>query len=411
MSRHALHLSLPKTALAKLPTTDFLWRPVGEPSSLKTNLSPRAEELGTVADPAVEFLRLAVLAYLTDRTTDRPTRGWQRELELEVPTFDPDRWTAVAERVNATLGFLTGDSWDVSFVAKRSAARKKVDATAEPCERVSLFSGGADSLCGLLASVNDGVLPHLVSHSNWTIVTGSQNKVLKALQHIGVPEATRDLVDIGRQKRQIGSGLEFPHERTSRSRSLIFIALGVAAASLRDAELWIPENGFASLNLPLAKERRGALSTRTTHPRLVDELAGIVKDVGIDVSISNPFELMTKGELFGSVASDYGASVAASVLSASHSCARSGANFHRFKPSTHCGVCFGCLVRRAAFAASGLTDSTTYIEESLRDDPRRDKWLNRTDVAAIEYRAKRPYDDGRRPRGITANAGGPGRSA
>ncbi|HEV7565553.1 MAG TPA: hypothetical protein VGO31_06305 [Microbacteriaceae bacterium] len=392
MSRHTLHLSLPRAALAKLPTTDFLWRPVGEPSSLKTNVSPRAEELGAVSDPAVEFLRLAVLTYLVDRTTERPRRGWQRELELVVPVVDPERWAPVVDRVNATLGFLTGDAWDVSFIARRAAARRKVNTTIEPCDRVSLFSGGADSLGGLLVSVKDGVLPHLVSHSNWTIVAGSQNHVLDALRRLDVPEATRDLVDIGRQKRQIGSGLEFPHEPTSRSRSLIFVASGVAAASVRGAELWIPENGFASLNLPLAKERRGALSTRTTHPLLLDDLGGIIKDVGMDVRITNPFELMTKGEVFSGVASEYGTSEAASVLSASHSCARSGANYHGFKPSTQCGVCFGCLVRRAAFAASGLTDTTTYIEKSLRSDPdRRDKWLNRADVVAIEYRAKRPY--------------------
>ena len=392
MSRHALHLSLPKAVLAKLPTTDFLWRPVGEPSSLKTNVSPRAEEMGAVPEAGVELLRLAVLTYLVDRTADRPTRGWQRNLELVVPVFDPARWAPVVDRVNATLAFLTGDTWDVSFVAKRSAARKKVNVAVESCERVSLFSGGADSLCGLLVSVNEGVLPHLVSHSNWTIVTGSQNQVLDALARLGIPELTRDFVDIGRKKHQIGSGLEFPHERTSRSRSLVFIALGVAAAAVRDAELWIPENGFASLNLPLTKERRGALSTRTTHPRLLDDLGEINDAIGLSVAITNPFELVTKGELFTRVAADYDATHAASVLSTSHSCARSGANYYGFPPSTHCGVCFGCLVRRAAFAASGLADSTTYIEESLRGHgTQRAKWLNRADVAAIEYRASRPY--------------------
>jgi hypothetical protein len=60
----------------------------------------------------------------------------------------------------------------------------------------------------------------------------------------------------------------------------------------------------------------------------------------------------------------------------------------------HCGVCFGCLVRRAAFVAAGLEDDTVYIEEELRSSVRRRrKWIKnrRQDVAAVEYRTRRPY--------------------
>jgi hypothetical protein len=395
MSQHELRLSASKAALAKLPTTEFLWRPQGEPSSFETNLSPRAEELGDVPPEGVEFLRLAVLAYLVDRTAERPTRGWARELELAVPVFDVDRWEAVRERVNAMLEFLTGDVWDVSFVKARSPAKQRLDVEVEPVERVTLFSGGADSLCGLLVSLKAGVVPHLVSHTNWTIVSGAQRSVLEAIAPIVDVPLTRDLVRLGRQRCQIGSGIAFPLETSSRARSLLFIALGFTAAAVRQAELWVPENGFASLNLPLAQERRGALSTRTTHPHLLDQLRAIADAVGISVALHAPFEEKTKGEVFAQVAADYGKKDATTMLSASHSCARSGANYAGFRPSTHCGVCFGCLVRRAAFAASGVKDGTVYIEESLRATPRkRAEWLRnrRQDVAAVEYRVKRPYD-------------------
>ena len=79
----------------------------------------------------------------------------------------------------------------------------------------------------------------------------------------------------------------------------------------------------------------------------------------------NPFQALTKGEMFRRVADTYGDNDAAAMLSSSHSCARSGANYEGFDPSTHCGVCFGCLVRRGAFAASGLDDRTTYIEATF----------------------------------------------
>jgi hypothetical protein len=395
MSRHALHLSLPKVALARLSTNDFLWRPIGEPSSFHTTLSPRGEELGQIPDENVELLRLAALTYLTDRTAPRPARGWARELELTVPVFDPDRWRPLANRIGDTLSFLTGDEWQVSFEAKRGAARRKIAREIETAERVSLFSGGADSLCGLLISLNEGVVPHLVSHWDWTIVGGAQSRVVAVLNGVLDAELSRDVVRIGRKSKQLGSNDAFPSEDTSRSRSLLFMALGLAAAAPRDAALWVPENGFASLNLPLSRERRGALSTRTTHPRLIDELQAIGSAVGIDTQIVNPFQSLTKGEMFRRVADIFGDGDAAAMLSSSHSCARSGANYEGFNPSTHCGVCFGCLVRRGAFAASGVDDRTKYIEVDLRANrDRRRTWLKnrRQDVAAVEYRTRQPYE-------------------
>jgi hypothetical protein len=393
VSRHELHLSLSARNRARLATTDFLWRPLGESSSLHTSLSPRAEELGPIPDANVEFIRLAALAYLVDRTAPRPRR-WTRELELVVPVFDPDRWRPVADQVAGALALLSGDKWQVEFQARRSAARRRVERPVEPAERVSLFSGGADSLCGLLVSLNDGVVPHLVSHWDWTIISGVQNQLLNTMEEGLAATPTQDAVHIGRKQRQIGTNEKFRKERTSRTRSILFIALGVAAAAVRDAELWVPENGFASLNLPLAPERRGALSTRTTHPRLLDELQSVANGVGIGVTIVNPFESLTKGEIFRRVADIYGDDVAATILSSSHSCGRPGANYERLDPNLQCGVCFGCLVRRAAFIASGLNDESVYIEEDLRGDAaRRREWIanRRKDVAAVEYRTRRHY--------------------
>jgi hypothetical protein len=259
---------------------------------------------------------------------------------------------------------------------------------------VSLFSGGADSLCGLLMSLHEGVTPHLVSHWDWTIISGVQNRVLEAIQPEIGAIVSRDVVQLGRQKRQIWTKAEFRKEGTSRSRSIVFIALGLAAAELRGAELWVPENGFASLNLPLSPERRGALSTRTTHPRLLDELQSIANAIGINVSITNPFETLTKGEIFRQIADTYGNPLASTILSASHSCGRPGGNWERLDPGLQCGVCFGCLVRRSAFIASGVADQSVYVEDMLRGDPaRRADWIEnrRRDAAAVEYRTRRPY--------------------
>ena len=201
MSRHELLLSLPAGRRRRLATTDFVWRPRGEESSFHTTLSPRAEEFGAVPDANIELIRLAALAYLVDRTAPRPRR-WSRELELVVPVFDPDRWRPVADRVADALALLTGDTWSVTFDARRGAARRLVEREIEPAERVSLFSGGADSLCGLLASLHEGVTPHLVSHWDWTIIGGVQNRVTDTIRRELGATPSRDPKRLGRTPRR-----------------------------------------------------------------------------------------------------------------------------------------------------------------------------------------------------------------
>jgi hypothetical protein len=164
---------------------------------------------------------------------------------------------------------------------------------------------------------------------------------------------------------------------------LLFIALGVAAASVRGGELAIPENGFASLNVPLGGERRGALSTRTTHPAFLDGLGGLLEEVGLTTPIGNPFSEMTKGQLFAQVKDILGGPKAGELLSQSHSCAKSNMWRYGLSPVGHCGVCFGCLVRRGAFKTAKLPDSTEYANEVLTGKHRQ-RFFRGTRLAVYE---------------------------
>jgi hypothetical protein len=115
----------------------------------------------------------------------------------------------------------------------------------------------------------------------------------------------------------------------------------------------------------------------------------MVRGLGIEAWIENPWQAMTKGEVLRWFRDNSGASdeVQTVALSATHSCARSGSNYEGFPPLAHCGVCFACVVRRAAFVSAGIRDDTEYIEVQLRADPnRRSTWLSSTrrrDYAAI----------------------------
>lgn len=375
MSDHRLLLSAGARQLERLSRQDFVWRPVGEASSMHTTIGPRLEQLGPVAEPHVDFVRLAALVYLVDRTAPRGGRGFERELSLTVPVSDPDAWNHHAEALAGLLRLLSSDTWSLTFTAARPPRRRPV-AGAHASELVLLFSGGADSLSGALVAHAEGRTPLLTSHWDFSITGGIQNRLVDELTTFWGSKAPVQKVRLGRRANQIGSGTPFRKEGSSRSRSLLFIALGLAVASINDAELWMAENGFASLNVPLTGERRAAFSTRTTHPGFLRDLSDVLRTLGLRVRLSNPFEELTKGEVYRRVSVSVGADDAARLLGASHSCAKPDRG-PGFAAETHCGACFGCLVRRAAFLAADLPDATVYIEEDLRGQTNPDARLGR----------------------------------
>lgn len=345
---------------------DTIWqRPAEGPSSLRTNLDPELKKLGAVPPLNRDLVWLSTAVFLADRLTRRP-KGWRRKLQVTVPVSRVDKWSSVASDLEAILGFLTSDTWDVDFEAT-SLAESKLKAVKKPeVEFVSLFSGGADSMCGVLQLLSQGNRVGLVSHWDWSGHAGTQRQLLRELRGLFGDRVVSWQVQLGRGNSQI-DGRRFPDEATRRSRSLLFLSLGLAAASQgTDSHLWIPENGFTSLNPPLAPERRGALSTRTTHPTFLAGVKKALKGVGAHADFENPYEQLTKGEMFKEVSGLIGPDQASDLLSKTHSCAhvRLAGSFG-YPPSTHCGICFGCLVRRAAFLSSGLQDQTTYLVTEL----------------------------------------------
>jgi hypothetical protein len=391
VTEHRLLLSVGASQLERLTVDDFLWRPPPERSSFHTDLGPRAEALGRVPELHADFIRLAALVYLADRTVERGTRGWERELDLTVPVSNPDVWGDHAAELEAELQFLSSDVWTLRFEKRRFPKRREL-APVEGQGPVCLFSGGADSLCGaLVAAAELDIPPVLISHWDASIISGVQRRLVADLAELWGSEPTHLAFRLGRQARQLGSGDHFPQEPSSRTRSLLFIALGLGAAAVRNTELLMPENGYASLNVPLAGERRGALSTRTTHPAFLDALIATLHAIGLAARLRNPFESMTKGEVFRRVADIHGDQTTAELLSRSYSCAKPGAQYIGLSPATQCGVCFGCLVRRGAFLAAGLNDRTPYVETQLRGDARRHGWLGpkRQHYETVRYAVER----------------------
>lgn len=340
--------------------------------SFKTGLRPNLEQLGSVPTENADFVRLALAVYTADHTVRREWGGsnWnERDIEVVVPATHVEQWQEVASDFAHSLNFLTGDRWMLSFVPLPPGVATGTSALVlDPAERTVLVSGGADSASGALVSA--ATLPErqahrLVSHSSsGSGASTPQNRVVGALaRYYPSTTAHHHQIHLQRKSRRL-DGTRFRNEPSSRSRSLLFLALGLAVAGQSRRGLWIAENGFASINPPLGPERIGALSTRTTQPWFLWRVGGHLRKVGGFGTIENPFQALTKGEEYRRVAELLGSDEASAFLSATNSCSHSDQQYLGDVASgTPCGTCFGCTLRRAAFVAADLEDRTAYLSE------------------------------------------------
>lgn len=288
--------------------------------------------------------------------------GWTRQIELQIAVQDVAFWCSQQFLVERLLRFLTGDMWVVEFVEGGVSApriKKTRRQALEDC--VCLLSGGADSLTGAIDLVAEGRHPLLVSQ----ISNGDKDNQ----QHFATAIAGTN------HHLQLNHNITSPGiaERSQRSRSVLFIAYGVIGGTCLDAyakgehiTLFIPENGFISLNIPLTPLRIGSLSTRTTHPYYLKLFQQLLDAAGLRVCFANPYQLKTKGELLRGCKDQ--------ELLTEHICQSTSCGRFARMGFTHCGRCVPCIIRRAALHAWGIKDTTVYVYQdlSIQDEDHRD---------------------------------------
>lgn len=343
----------------------FLWSRSGR-TTFTGSVDPYLCGLGTVNPRNVDLVRIALGVLASDRSVLREARGshWNaRYIDLTVQVGDPAVWESHSEQLSSIVGFLSGDYWKFRFTDAPASVEVELPFDKHYHDRTILLSGGADSASGALLSaceLGGDRSQALVSQYSLTTTSPVQRRVVSAIDELaGGIQQIHYQFHLHRASKRL-DGTSFRSESSTRSRSLLFLALGLAVAERAGSKLWIAENGFASLNPPLGADRRGSLSTHTTHPRFLRELAELMESVGGHGQIENPFESLTKGDMFRRVSNAIGIDAASSFLSSTISCSHTDARFSGSAGSS-CGVCFGCLVRRAAFIASGVPDVTSYL--------------------------------------------------
>ena len=334
-------------------------------ATLGNSVIDNLKRLGVELTPAAfDYLTLALAVTAADTFVKRETAadGWSREIELKLSLYKPAPWIAQKNNIEKLLHFLSGDLWKLKITdggcpppipySRRSRYHL---INLEKLDCVCLFSGGVDSTVGALDLLSNNRKPLLVSHSytrDKSLQDAIAGKLKGKFSRFAInayplpPQSLQDSTDISK-----------------RTRSFNFFALGVIGGcvlskinKLKQVELFVPENGFISLNAPLTSRRIGSLSTKTTHPYYVQSVQSLFEATKINVTLINPYQFKTKGEMLKECANQ---KTLREVVQQTVSCS----NWKR--KGKQCGRCVPCLIRRAAFASMDFCETNVYLYENL----------------------------------------------
>lgn len=336
------------------------WNPSASCGKKQLYVTPRS-----FTDEALDLLYISLAVFCVDRSVNREKQedAWTRELELYIPVKAYEKWENCKSILIDALDFLTGDHWAIHFRERVTLTededkyRKGRWRYRHSVRRIDtnvfcMLSGGLDSFIGAINLLKDGEKPIFISHyGGGKGVKIYQDRVVNSLKNKYAVGPERFFRFYAASQNGV--------EDTTRSRSLMFFAHAIAIASgmRHHVDLYVPENGVISLNIPLTVMRLGSLSTRTTHPYFMGMLRKLLTGLGIDISLVNPFQMQTKGEMMNTCKDrPFLNTHYQDTLSCSHPDQGrwTGENVG------HCGECLPCTIRKAAIKAAGLDDATTY---------------------------------------------------
>lgn len=315
----------------------------------------------SISSVAMDFMSIALAVTAADTFVQRnkAADGWAREITLNVPLIEPNIWDTQRLNLEKALHFLSGDIWTLEFEEggykppKPYRHRDRFHlAKLSGLDCICLFSGGLDSAIGAIDLISNGKKPLLVSHAykgdsahQEAITSNLRGRYSKFTVNAN-PTSYNGETDITMRTRSINF--------------LAFAAVGISAVAnvnnLNNVELFIPENGFISLNAPLTPRRIGSLSTRTTHPFFMESIQEIFNATGIQATIINPYQFKTKGEM---IQECNDSQTLQSVIPNTVSCSKWK------RKSQQCGHCVPCLIRRASISAGAATEPMNYLYQDL----------------------------------------------
>jgi hypothetical protein len=309
----------------------------------------------------LDLLEIAAYVFAADRMTFRGAneavelQAWPRAMHFVIRVRDAGFWnrTSVKQKLSAALLFMTGDKdYLFDFLPGHSTSpislfdREEFAIAPEEPASVALFSGGLDSLAGVLARLEStNEILYLISHrSGQPSTKRTQKKLVDALTAAYPGRIRHYSFDCGLSHYRAA-------EETQRTRAFLFcsIAFGLAHRLCLD-HFFAYENGVTSLNLLRRQDLIGARASRNTHPKTLHLMSQFLSELnGSKFSVLNPFWNKTKTDVMDLLSNVNGRNLIGSAVSCSNT-------FQRKETATHCGICFQCVDRRLAAYAAGLQD-------------------------------------------------------
>lgn len=318
---------------------------------------------GNIAD----LVDIALAVYTADRLSVRKEQV-PRRLHINLPVRFPEVLSSqrVIEHLQSVLYLFTSDHWTFTFVSRKSCSRRPLEwqlCLMPPVEyttpkRVSLWSGGIDSLAGLCHYlVAEPNVQHILFGTGAnTYVDNLQRKLKEAVQK-QFPENRIDLIQVPICLRETVNCRG--KNRSMRTRGFIFMLLGATCAYVQGQNtLYIYENGVGAINLPFRASEVGLDHARSVHPISLQRMSELVSLIlGETFVFHNPFLFWTKAEM----CNVFVETATTKLIWNTITCDRR----HRAKVN-QCGWCSSCLLRRQALAAAGITDQTQYVMTHIR---------------------------------------------
>lgn len=325
----------------------------------KASLDPIYEDLLIISLIVMALDKHIPRAYFEDR--------WTRNMRISIPVKEIDKWEENKHILEDMLSFLSGDEWSFSFRNTTKEFRKHSVEYENPdnilknksFDAVSLFSGGLDSFSGANKLISQGKNIIFVGFKEYNQLVPIQRNLYGEIKNYYNANNTDLLLFRVNPKRPINESediAKYDREITNRSRSFLFISLAIIVASMIDSELpvYVPENGFIGINIPLTSSRSGSCSTRTTHPNFVNLFNELLTRLGINNEITNIYKEKSKGEILEEFNdNELLNKLAKETISCSHPCQ---VRYLKEKIPQNCGSCYPCLIRRAAMFSAGIED-------------------------------------------------------
>ena len=309
------------------------------------------------SDPAVfDLLVVAAAVEFCDKLKGRPVHGWSRSFELRIPAHDLTLWRQprVGEALTGALNFLTGDQWDIEFVARKASVERsgQQQLRLEPGVSIVMpYSGGLNSRA--VAALFDAeprqrlVRVHL----------GSAGPQAKRHGKARLPFAAVPY--------NVPMGDLRARETSARSRGFKFAAVtGIAASLAKASEIIVTESGQGALG-PILTVSGQAYADYRSYPAFTTRMEDLLALVlGHRPHYKFPRLWHTKGETLAAWAGVMNDGedwwMARSCWQGSRQVAINGKR-------RQCGICAACLLRRLSVHAAGLEEpSSSYVWENLR---------------------------------------------